>query len=126
MTWYLYTGRMVKPIPQGNGNVVAVQPNTKIEIYKITPVVSSMISKRMLRRTGEPQVDIQRESVSEKNQQAISREVLTKFSGAIKEIGVSRGGAPPVADEKLEDVQSVKKSKSGKLKSKKTQHGSEE
>lgn len=54
MVWYYYSGDTTKPIPDGKGNIIAVRPNTKIEIFKESPFVKRLISKRKLRITSKP------------------------------------------------------------------------
>lgn len=54
MSWYYYSGNVVRSIPQGRFKSVAVRPNTKVEILEVTQEVQALISQGVLRRTGKP------------------------------------------------------------------------
>ena len=49
MGWYFFSGHMVEPVPVGNGEVVAVRPNTKVFI---DPSKETSIEVQRLRARG--------------------------------------------------------------------------
>lgn len=54
MSWYYYSGRIVRSIPVSRNKSVAVRPNTKVEILEITQEAQAMMRSGDLKRTGKP------------------------------------------------------------------------
>lgn len=54
MSWYYYSGNIVRSIQVSDSISVAVRPKTKIQIEKITKDTQAMINAGMLRKTGNP------------------------------------------------------------------------
>lgn len=52
--WYLYIGKAIRPIPTGDGDVVACHPSSYIQIHSSTPEVARLIREKKLRRVGRP------------------------------------------------------------------------
>lgn len=92
MTWYYYSGDTTKPIPDGIGNVVAVRPNTKIEIFAESPLVKRLLSTRKLRRTSKPVENVPKvtEIKEDKNIDKSIDIKKTKFSVSVAEKGKTK------------------------------------
>jgi hypothetical protein len=54
MSWYYYSGSVVRPVQVKPGETRAIRPHSKVEILTMTPEAQAMIRKGILRRTGKP------------------------------------------------------------------------
>lgn len=54
MAWFYYSGATTKPIPDGNGNIIAVRPHSKVELFKMGPLAKKLHGAGLLCRTGKP------------------------------------------------------------------------
>lgn len=61
MPWFLYNGARPKPIPTGDGKVVAVRPQNKIEIIRVTDAAQRLInSGELIRTSGKKEAQVER------------------------------------------------------------------
>lgn len=52
MTWFVNCSQRVQAVPTGDGNVVAVRPNERVEVKAETPEVQRLMNLRVLARAG--------------------------------------------------------------------------
>lgn len=99
MAWFLYNGLRPKPVPTGDGNVVAVRPQSKIEIKNMTPAAQALVNKGELIRTSAPKDKIERapaDPIVEPRKSSLADWVAEKGHTP------SRGLPPKRADGKVE------------------------
>lgn len=89
MSWYYYTGKMVRPIMVSKHRSKAVRPNTKIEILEIIGDTQSLIDNGILRATGNPNINIKKVKKKIEKAEKSLKEVLkaSKFAASFAEKG---------------------------------------
>lgn len=68
MSWYYYSGKVVRPIMIERGRSVSVRPNTKVEIIDESTIeFKSLCRKGVLRRTSRPKnLEIEKKDIPTK------------------------------------------------------------
>lgn len=89
MTWYYYSGKVVRPVMVEKGRSVSVRPNTRVEILdESTLEFKSLCRRGFLRRTSRPKgFEIEKKEVSVKTVKDVVPK--SKMAEVIAEKGVT-------------------------------------
>jgi hypothetical protein len=98
MSWYYYSGRVVRPVMVEKGRSVSVRPNTKVEIIdESTSEFKSLCRRGFLRRTSRPKnLNVDKKNISDKTFKDVIKK--SKMAKLIAEKGVTKAmDVPPVS-----------------------------
>ena len=103
MSWYYYSGRVVRPVMVEKGRSVSVRPNTKVEIIDESTIEFKSLCRRgFFRRTSRPKdLNIDKKNISDKTFKDVIKK--SKMARLIAEKGVTIAmDVPPVSKVKVE------------------------
>jgi hypothetical protein len=103
MSWYYYSGRVVRPVMVEKGRSVSVRPNTKVEIIDESTIEFKSLCRRgFFRRTSRPKdLNVDKKNISDKTFKDVIKK--SKMAKLIAEKGVTKAmDVPPVSKVKVE------------------------